>query len=147
MKPEATQIALEIGKRAAGLDAPRDGSLTQNERVERLLRCFSQFPQKETLTRFERHSKRLVTRSDRRALWMTCVGVAACEIDPPRRLEAIRRAKEWMEEQPSRAPLFRRWLDLLETQETLETVLGADSRQSAIEISVPTGGKHPPKGT
>jgi hypothetical protein len=103
------------------------------------------FPQAEALARFKRHGERLVTRSDRRALWMTCVGVAACEIDPPRRLEAIRLAKKWIVEQPSRAPLFRQWLDLLQSQKTLETVLDPTAGNQQLRSVCPLAASIRPK--
>ena len=103
------------------------------------------FPQAETLARFERHSERLVTRSDRRALWMTCLGVAACAIDPPRRLDAISLANKWIVEQPSRAPLFRQWLDLLQTQKTLETVLEPTDGNQQLRSVCPLAASIRPK--
>lgn len=83
----------------------------------------SAIPIEGALARYKTHSGPLRTRSDRRALWMACFGVASCEMDPRRRTAAIRLARKWMDEQPARAQMLRQWTQLLETQESLETVL------------------------
>jgi hypothetical protein len=103
------------------------------------------FPHAETPARFIHHSEQLVTRSNRRALWMACLGVAARGMDPPRGLEAIQPAKKWIVEQPSRALLFRQSLDLLRTRKKLETVLEPAAGNQQLRSVCPLAASIRPK--
>jgi hypothetical protein len=76
---------------------------------------------------------------------MACLGVAFCEKNPPRRLEAIHLAKKWMDEQPSRTRMLRQWVDLLQTQETLETVLQPTADNQELRSVCPLAGSIRPK--
>jgi len=106
-----------------GLRRCRAGNMVIWIAAMRTAELANAFPVAATLTRFENHCDQITTRSDRRALWMACLGVASCEANPSRRLEAISLANKWMKEQPARVPLFRQWLEILLSQETLENVL------------------------
>ena len=122
-------------------DNPVD-AVTQNDHGEIPRNVF---PADATLARFKTFSGPLVTRSDRRALWMACLGVATCKTNPARRLEAIHLAKKWMGEQPSRAGMLRQWISLLQTQESLETVLEPTAGNQELRSVCPLAGSIRPK--
>ena len=75
------------------------------------------------LSRFKMHEQALYSRSDKRAHWMVSFGVAACAAEPHRREAAQQLARKWIVEHPVRRCYFERWLELLVSQESLETVL------------------------
>ncbi len=97
------------------------------------------------LPRFRLHSRSLQSRSDRRALWMVCVGVAACEADASRRSAAAALARRWIEEQPSRVTLFEDWLRLLRSQEELEGILEPTSHNQQLRSVSPLAASIRPK--
>jgi hypothetical protein len=97
------------------------------------------------LRQFEKHSAALRNRSDRRALWMACVGVAACKIHTDRILKARNLTEKWMVEQPSRIRLFQDWIKLLASQENLETVLETNPQNQELRSICPLAASIKPK--
>jgi hypothetical protein len=83
----------------------------------------------------ERSMPFMSNRSDRRALWMNAVGIALCKRCPDRLAKAIKLARRWMREQPSRAELFREWERLLRHDPS--TVLGPTSRNQQLRSVSP----------
>lgn len=97
------------------------------------------------LPRFKTHCTPLKTRSDRRALWMVCVGVTACDMDNGRITDARTLVEKWMKEQPSRIPLFQDWRELLGTQANLESVLKATPHNQQLRSVCPLAASIRPK--
>ena len=82
----------------------------------------------------------LSNRSDRRALWMVCIGIALCRQDPAR-LEGARRCLDrWSREQPSRQRLFGAWRQLLQSTETLVDVIDPTPENQQFRSVCPLAG-------
>jgi hypothetical protein len=82
----------------------------------------------------------LHNRSDRRALWMVCVGIALCRQDPAR-LESARHCLDrWDREQPSRKRLFSAWRRLLESTDALASVIEPSPENQQLRSVCPLAG-------
>ena len=77
---------------------------------------------KEALDLYEQHHTNLKSRSDKRALWMNCVGVSLCK-EKSRINSALIRLQEWANSQPIRKPLWEKWEKMLLNKQDLKTVL------------------------
>ena len=105
---------------------------------------FYSLPEK-ALPLFQAHCAPLKTRSDRRALWMVCVGVTACDIDNGRITGALRLIEKRMTEQPSLVPLFQDWRELLTTHANLDSVLEATPHNQQLRSACPLAASIRPK--